>query len=149
MLQRTFSVNTTYQVKSVLDDMVSKVVKQHKRVTWLPTGITSVRTFVPEPWRKVTRKPFSDIREANLDEAVPFTLPPEILTCKPILDDPILHEPPQLPREVVHCDVVPLPRSVLVSLDEVYKIAKELNKIEDIDKFIEDTSIELQHGVKK
>ena len=149
MLQRTFSVNTTYQVKSVLDDMVSKVVKQHKRVTWLPTGITSVRTFVPEPWRKVWRKPVSDIREANLDEAVPFTLPPEILRCDSMLDDPVLYEPPQVYREVVHCDIVPLPRSVLVSIDEVYKIAKELNKIEDIDKFIEDTSVELQHGVKK
>ena len=149
MLQRTFSVNTTYHVKSVLDDMVSKVVKQHRRVTWLPRGIKSVRTFVPEPWRKVTRKPISDIREANIEEAVPFTLPPEILTCKPILDDPILHEPPQVSREVVQCGVVPLPRTTLVSLDEVYKIAKKLNKIKDMDKFIEDTSIELQHGVKK
>ena len=149
MLQRTFSVNTTKQVKSVLDDMVSKVVKQHKRVTWLPTGITSVRTFVPEPWRKVWRKPVSYIREANIEEAVPFTLPPKIITCEPILDDPVLYEPPQVSREVVHCDVVPLPRSVLVSLDEVYKIAQELNKIEDIDKFIVDTSVELQHGVKK
>lgn len=149
MLQRTFSANTTYQVKSVLDDMISQVVKQHKRVTWLPRGITSVRTFVPEPWRRVTRKPISEIRNADVKEAVPFTLPHEILRCKPILDDPILHEPSQLPREVVHCNVVPLPRSVLVSLDEVYKIAKKLNKIKDIDKFIEDTSIELQHGVKK
>ena len=145
MLQRTFSVNTTYQVKSVLDDMVSKIVKQHRRVTWSPRGITSVRTFVPEPWRKVTRKPFSDIRNADINEAVPFTLPPEILTCKPILDDPVLYEPPQ----VVHCNVVPLPRTTLVSLNEVYKIAKQLKKIEDIDKFIEDTSVELQHGVKK
>ena len=148
MLQRTFSMNTTYQVKSVLDDMVSKVVKNHRRVTWLPAGIKSVRTFVPEPWRRVTRKPFSDIREANLEEAVPFTLPPEILRCDPMFD-PVLYEPPQVFREVVQCGVVPLPRSVLVSLDEVYKIAKELNKIKDIDKFIEDTSVELQHGVKK
>ncbi len=149
MLQRTFSANTTFQVKSVLDDMVSKVVKQHKRVTWLPTGITSVRTFVPEPWRKVWRKPVSEIRTADIDAAVPFTLPPEILRCDSMLDDPVLYEPPQVSREVVHCDVVPLPRSVLVSLDEVYKIAQELNKIEDIDKFIVDTSVELQHGVKK
>ena len=145
MLQRTFSVNTTYQVKSVLDDMVSKVVKQHRRVTWLPAGIKSVRTFIPEPWRRVTRKPFSDIRNADIKEAVPFTLPPEILTCEPILDDPILYEPPQ----VVHCNVVPLPRTTLVSLNEVYKIAKQLNKIKDMDKFIEQTSVELQHGVKK
>ena len=145
MLQKTFSVNTTHQVKSVLDDIVSKVVKQHRRVTWLPAGIKSVRTFVPEPWRRVTRKPISYIREVNIEEAVPFILPPEILTCKPILDDPILYEPPQ----VVHCNVVPLPRTTLVSLDEVYKIAKQLKKIEDMDKFIEDTSVELQHGVKK
>lgn len=145
MLQRTFSMNTTTLVKSVLDDIVSKVVKQHRRVTWLPAGIKSVRTFVPEPWRRVTRKPISYIREVNIEEAVPFILPPEILTCKPILDDPILYEPPQ----VVHCNVVPLPRTTLVSLDEVYKIAKQLKKIEDMDKFIEDTSVELQHGVKK
>ena len=149
MLQRTFSVNTTTHVKSVLDDMISKVVKQHRRVTWLPAGIKSVRTFVPEPWRRVTRKPFSDIREANLDEAVPFTLPPEILRCNPMLDDPVLYEPQQVPRGVVHCDVVQLPRSTYVSLDEVYKIAQELNKIEDIDNFLEGTSVELQHGVKK
>ena len=145
MLQRTFSMNTTTLVKSVLDDMISKVVKQHRRVTWLPAGIKSVRTFVPEPWRRVTRKPISYIREVNIEEAVPFIIPPEILTCKPILDDPILYELPQ----VVHCNVVPLPRTTLVSLDEVYKIAKQLKKIEDMDKFIEDTSVELQHGVKK
>lgn len=149
MLQRTYSVKTTTQVRCVLDDMISQVVKQHRRVTWLPDGIKSVRTFVPEPWRRVTRKPFSDIREANLEEAVPFTLPPEILRCDSMLDDPVLYEPPQVYREVVQCNVVPLPRSVLVSLDEVYKIAKKLNKIKDIDKFIEGTSIELQHGVKK
>jgi hypothetical protein len=144
MLQRTYSVKTTTQVKSVLDDMISKVVKQHRRVTWLPAGIKSVRTFVPEPWRRVTRKPFSEIRNADIKEAVPFTLPPEILTCEPILDDPILHEPKQ-----VFCNMVPLPRSTYVSLDEVYKIAKQLNKIKDMDKFIEETSVELQHGVKK
>lgn len=149
MLQITFSVNTTYQVKSVLDDMVSKVVKHQRRVTWLPAGIKSVRTFVPEPWRKVWRKPFSDIREANIEEAVPFTLPPEILRCDSMLDDPVLYEPPQVFREVVQCGVVPLPRTTLVSLDEVYKIAKQLKNIEDMDKFIEDTSVELQHGVKK
>jgi hypothetical protein len=144
MLQRTYSVKTTTQVKSVLDDMISKVVKQHRRVTWLPAGIKSVKTFVPEPWRRVTRKPFSEIRNADIKEAVPFTLPPEILTCEPILDDPILHEPKQ-----VFCNMVPLPRSTYVSLDEVYKIAKQLNKIKDMDKFIEETSVELQHGVKK
>ena len=145
MLQRTFSMNTTIQVKCVLDDMISKVVKQHRRVTWLPRGITSVRTFVPEPWRRVTRKPISEIRNADVKEAVPFTLPPEILRCDSMLDDPVLYEPPQ----VVHCDMIPLPRASYVSLDEVYKIAKQLKKIEDMDKFIEDTSVELQHGVKK
>tara|TARA_B100001057_G_scaffold44330_1_gene39594 strand:+ start:1811 stop:2257 length:447 start_codon:yes stop_codon:yes gene_type:complete len=142
-------MNTTTQVKSVLDDMISKVVKHQRRVTWLPAGIKSVRTFVPEPWRRVTRKPISYIREANIEEAVPFILPPEVLTCKPILDDPILSEAPQVFRGVVQCGVVPLPRTIQVSLDEVYKIAKQLNKIKDMDRFIEDTSVELQHGVKK
>ena len=144
MLQRTFSVNTTHQVKSVLDDMISKVVKQHRRVTWLPAGITSVRTFVPEPWRKVWRKPVSEIRNAGVKKAVPFTLPPEILRCEPILDDPILYEPKQ-----VLCNMVPLPRSTYVSLDEIYKIAQELSTIEDMDRFLEQTCRELHHGVQK
>ena len=144
MLQRTFSANTTYQVKSVLDDMVSKIVKQQRRVTWLPAGITSVRTFVPEPWRKVWRKPVSEIRDADIEAAVPFTLPYEILTCEPTLDDPILYEPKQ-----VFCNMVPLPRSTYVSLDEIYKIAQELSKIEDMEIFIEKTCPELHHGVQK
>ena len=139
MLPRTFSVNTTIQVKNVLDDIVSKVVKQHRRVTWSSRGITSVRTFVPEPWRKVWRKPISYIREADIEEAVPFTLPPEILTC-----EPFIHKPRK-----IKCELVPLPRTTHVSLDMVYKIAKELNKIDDMDMFIEKTSAELQHGVKK
>ena len=149
MLQRTFSVKTTKQVKSVLDDIISKVVKQHRRVTWSPSGITSVRTFVPEPWRKVWRKPVSEIRNADIKEAVPFTLPPEILKCEPILDDPILHEPSQVSREVLHCDMVPLPRASYVSLDEIYKIAQELSKIEDMEIFVEKTCPELHHGVQK
>ncbi len=149
MLQRTFSMNTTYQVKSVLDDMISKVVKQHRRVTWLPAGIKSVRTFVPEPWRRIRRKPVSEIRNADLKKAVPFTLPPEILPpeilrCEPILDDPILHEPKQ-----VFCNMVPLPRSTYVSLDEIYKIAQQLSTIEDMDRFVEQTCPELHHGIQK
>ena len=144
MLQRTFSMNTTHQVKSVLDDMISKVVKQQRRVTWLPAGIKSVRTFVPEPWRKVWRKPVSGIRNADVKKAVPFTIPPEILRCEPILDDPILHEPKQ-----VFCNMVPLPRSTYVSLDEIYKIAQELSKIEDMEIFVEKTCPELHHGVQK
>jgi hypothetical protein len=144
MLQRTFSVNTTKQVKSVLDDMISNVVKQHRRVTWSPSGITSVRTFVPEPWRKMWRKPVSEIRNADIKEAVPFTLPSEILMCEPILDDPILYEPKQ-----VFCNMVPLPRASYVSLDEIYKIAQELSKIEDINIFVEKTCPELHHGVQK
>lgn len=144
MLQKTFSANTTYQVKSVLDDMVSKIVKQQRRVTWSPSGITSVRTFVPEPWRKVWRKPVSEIRNADIKEAVPFTLPSEILRCEPILDDPS-----QVYREVLHCNMVPLPRASYVSLDEIYKIAQELSKIEDINIFVEKTCPELHHGVQK
>ena len=144
MLQRTFSVNTTKQVKSVLDDMVSKVVKQQRRVTWSPSGITSVRTFVPEPWRKVWRKPVSEIRDADIEAAVPFTLPSEILKCEPILDDPILHEPPQ-----IFCNMVPLPRASYVSLDEIYKIAQELSKIDNMEIFVEKTCPELHHGVQK
>ena len=144
MLQRTFSVNTTKQVKSVLDDMVSKIVKQQRRVTWLPAGITSVRTFVPEPWRKVWRKPVSEIRDADIEAAVPFTLPSEILMCEPILDDPILYEPKQ-----VFCNMVPLPRSTYVSLDEIYKIAQELSKIDNMEIFVEKTCPELHHGVQK
>ena len=144
MLQRTFSANTSYQVKSVLDDMVSKIVKQQRRVTWSPSGITSVRTFIPEPWRKMWRKPVSEIRNANIEAAVPFTLPSEILRCEPILDDPILYEPKQ-----VFCNMVPLPRSTYVSLDEIYKIAQELSKIDNMEIFVEKTCPELQHGVQK
>ena len=144
MLQRTSSANTTIQVQSVLDDIVSKVVKQQRRVTWLPTGIKSVRTFVPEPWRKVWRKPISGIREADIKKAVPFTLPRETLRCKPILDPPPLNEPRQ-----VKCDYVPLPRATYVSLDVVYKIAQELSQIKDIDMFVEKTCPELHHGVKQ
>lgn len=144
MLQRTFSANTSYQVKSVLDDMVSKIVKQQRRVTWSPSGITSVRTFIPEPWRKMWRKPVSEIRNANIEAAVPFTLPSEILRCEPILDDPILYEPKQ-----VFCNMVPLPRSTYVSLDEIYKIAQELSKIDNMEIFVEKTCPELHHGVQK
>ena len=84
------------------------------------------------------------LRDADIEAAVPFTLPSEILRCEPILDDPILYEPKQ-----VFCNMVPLPRSTYVSLDEIYKIAQELSKIEDMELFVEKTCPELHHGVQK
>ena len=53
------------------------------RVTWHPLGITAVRVFTIEPCaaipkRRLKRKPSSLIKNANLEEATPFTVISEL-----------------------------------------------------------------------
>ena len=52
------------------------------RVTWHPLGITAVRVFTIEPCaaipkRRLKRKPSSLIKNANSEEATPFTVIPK------------------------------------------------------------------------
>jgi hypothetical protein len=70
------SANSINQVSCVLDDIISKVVKKHKRVTWM--GITKVSLFEIENDRKLTRKPISKIRIMDKEKSHPFILPEKI-----------------------------------------------------------------------
>lgn len=75
MLAHTISNNSLKQVRCVINDLVTNVVKKQRRVTWLKNGVSKVSTFQIESWRKLVAPPVSKIKRANKEEAVPFILP--------------------------------------------------------------------------
>ena len=68
-------------VLSTLRNSHTKLIRP--RVTWHPKGITAVRRFTIEPCaaipkRRLKRKPPSRIKNANPEEATPFTMISEL-----------------------------------------------------------------------
>ena len=77
-----------------------------KRVHWHPDGITGVRHFILEPCDAITKRelvgvPSSPIRDANPQEAMPFSIPPpspifvhllEIQAQRPTLKEPLVRQ---------------------------------------------------------
>ena len=163
MLARTISNNSLKIVTCVLDDLVSNVVKKQRRVTWLKNGVSKVSTFQIEPWRKLVAPPVSKIKRANKEEAVPFTLPLSEPQKIPIEEQPLdeqlwndwLHntylqlnntEAELGEAELGEAEQPILARSGDLSLNGIYQIVNELNIIDNYEKFIYDTSQELQLG---
>ena len=158
MLARTISNNSLKQVKCVLDDLVSNVVKKQRRVTWLKNGVSKVSTFQIEPWRKLVAPPVSKIKRANKEEAVPFILPLSEPQKIPIEEQPLdeqlwndwLHNTylqlNNTEAEQGEAEQPILARSGDLSLNDIYQIVNELNIIDNYEKFIYDTSQELQLG---
>ena len=71
------------------------------RVTWHPLGITAVRVFTIEPCaaipkRRLKRKPSSIIKNANPEEATPFTVFSELETEPRIIVQEKLPKKPRL-----------------------------------------------------
>ena len=168
MITRTISNNSLKIVKCVLDDLVSNVVKKQRRVSWLKNGVSKVSTFQIEPWRKLIAPPVSKIKRANKEEAVPFTLPLSEPQKIPIEEQPLdeqlwndwLHntylqlnnteadqdEAEQDEAEQGEEEQPILARSGDLSLNDIYQVVNELNIIDNYEKFIYDTSQELQLG---
>ena len=153
MLARTISNNSLKQVKCVLDDLVSNVVKKQRRVTWLKNGVSKVSTFQIEPWRKLVAPPVSKIKRANKEEAVPFILPlsepHKIPTEEQPLDEQLWndwHYNNYLQLNNTEAEQPILARSGDLSLNDIYQIVNELNIVDNYEKFIYDTSQELQLG---
>ena len=157
MLARTISNNSLKQVKCVLDDLVSNVVKKQRRVTWLKNGVSKVSTFQIEPWRKLVAPPVSKIKRANKEEAVPFILPLSEPQKIPIEDQPLEEQlwndwhyntylQQNNTREEIQQEQSVLPRYHNITLIDIYQNVNELNIIKNYEKFIYDTSQELQLG---
>tara|TARA_B100000212_G_scaffold329537_1_gene294882 strand:- start:400 stop:882 length:483 start_codon:yes stop_codon:yes gene_type:complete len=157
MLARTISNNSLKQVKCVLDDLVSNVVKKQRRVTWLKNGVSKVSTFQIEPWRKLVAPPVSKIKRANKEEAVPFILPLSEPQKIPIEEQPLEEQlwndwhyntylQQNNTREEIQQEQPTLPRNENITLIDIYQIVNELNIIDNYEKFIYDTSQELQLG---
>lgn len=78
---------TTKQVSSILDSIITNVVlKNQKRVSWMPGGIQEARTFEIEPWRSMKPTPKSFIKLNNEIAANPFTLPLKMKHMNPYFD---------------------------------------------------------------
>lgn len=158
MLAHTISNNSLKIVTCVLDDLVSNVVKKQRRVTWLKNGVSKVSTFQIEPWRKLVAPPVSKIKRANKEEAVPFILPLSEPQKIPIEEQPLdeqlwndwLHNTylqlNNTEAEQGEAEQTILARSGDLSLNDIYQIVNELNIIDNYEKFIYDTSQELQLG---
>jgi len=158
MLARTISNNSLKIVTCVLDDLVSNVVKKQRRVTWLKNGVSKVSTFQIEPWRKLVAPPVSKIKRANKEEAVPFILPLSEPLKIPIEEQPLeeqlwndWHYNTYLQlnnteAEQGEAEQPILARSGDLSLNDIYQVVNELNIIDNYEKFIYDTSQELQLG---
>ena len=158
MLARTISNNSLKIVTCVLDDLVSNVVKKQRRVTWLKNGVSKVSTFQIEPWRKLVAPPVSKIKRANKEEAVPFILPLDEPQKIPIEQQPLdeqlwndwLHNTylqlNNTEAEQGEAEQTTLARSGDLSLNDIYQVVNELNIIDNYEKFIYDTSPELQLG---
>lgn len=163
MLARTISNNSLKIVTCVLDDLVSNVVKKQRRATWLKNGVSKVSTFQIEPWRKLVSPPVSKIKRANKEEAVPFILPLSEPQKIPIEEQPLdeqlwndwLHntylqlnntEAELDEAELGEAEQPILARSGDLSLNDIYQVVNELNIIDNYEKFIYDTSQELQLG---
>lgn len=177
MLTRQMSI-TSQTVSRVVNDLVNQVCKNsRKKVSWHPRGISSAATFEIEPWRKINRKPVSLIKENNAFASSPFRLPDEVSVIEPYFDYSKYNEAPRynmrdrnvlkcLPVTSVDCDLSldwlgpdddddtgpgsgsKLERSRPISLSEVYKIAQQIQQIqeekEDYDKFIRESEIMYQ-----
>ena len=157
MLARTISNNSLKQVKCVLDDLVSNVVKKQRRVTWLKNGVSKVSTFQIEPWRKLVAPPVSKIKRANKEEAVPFILPLSEPQKIPIEEQPLEEQlwndwhyntylQQNNTREEIQQGQPALPRTHNITLIDIYQNVNNLNIIKNYEKFIYDTSQELQLG---
>jgi hypothetical protein len=89
---------TNKQVSSVLDSIITNVVlKNQKRVSWMPGGIQEARTFEIEPWRTMNKKPESQIKSYDEIKANPFTLPLKMKHMKPYFDHSTWVKPKPVP----------------------------------------------------
>jgi hypothetical protein len=78
---------TKSQLIGVIRDMVNTIYNTNtRRVTWHPKGISTVATFEIEPWRKLSRKPVSLIKEYDSFAASPFRLPDKATHLEPYFD---------------------------------------------------------------
>ena len=68
-----------------------------KRVSWLPQLISKQQEFIIEPWNKLLRTPFSQIRQVNKNQSLPYSsdvlkmtveghIPKLDRPCKPLPD---------------------------------------------------------------
>lgn len=157
MLARTISNNRLKIVRSVLDDIVTNVIKKQRRVAWLTNGVSKVSTFQIEPWRKLVAPPVSKIKRANKEEAVPFILPLPEPQKIPIEAQPLdeqlwndWHYNTYLQQNNIREKIQPEQPVLLgyenITLIDIYKTVNELNIIKNYEKFIYDTSQELQLG---
>ena len=155
MLARTISTNTLNQVSCVLDDIVSKVIKKQKRISW--GGITNAVSFELEDDRKLSRIPFSKIRIHNSELSNPFTIPKNIMmmgTNKKellVVNESVImkihrkkveHIYPNF-KDDIHST---LPRTHTINLSEVFDIANNMKLIDNYNKFLHETNTELQLG---
>lgn len=157
MLARTISNNSIKQVRCVINDLVTNVVKKQRRVTWLKNGVSKVSTFQIEPWRKLLAPPVSKIKRANKEEAVPFILPLPEPQKIPIEDQPLEEQlwndwhyntylQQNNTREEIQPEQSTLPRNENITLIDIYQNVNNQNIIKNYEKFIYDTRQELQLG---
>tara|TARA_B100001123_G_scaffold420680_1_gene527356 strand:- start:242 stop:676 length:435 start_codon:yes stop_codon:yes gene_type:complete len=68
-----------------------------KRVSWFPQLISKQQEFIIEPWKKLLRTPFSQIRQVNKNQCLPYSsdvlkmtveghIPKLDRPCKPLPD---------------------------------------------------------------
>ena len=157
MLALTISNNSLKIVRSVLDDLMSNVIKKHRRVTWFKNDVSKVSTFQIEPWRKLVAPPVSKIKRANKEEAAPFILPLPEPQKIPIEAQPLEEQlwndwhyntylQQNNTREEIQQEQPTLPRNENITLIDIYQTVNEVNIIKNYEKFIYDTSQELQLG---
>lgn len=109
MITRQMSF-TSSQVYGVLRDVINTVCKNNKKVTWHPRGISSAATYEIEPWRNISRKPFSAIKNHDAFSAAPYRLPDKVGHINPYFDHSTYYNPPrynlrnqQEPPEILEC----------------------------------------------
>lgn len=96
---------------SVLDSIITNVVlKNQKRVSWMPGGIKEARTFEIEPWRNMKPTPMSQIKSYDEIKANPFTLPLKMKHMKPYFDHSTWVKPKPRPPTTC-CSGPPRPKT--------------------------------------
>jgi len=129
MLTRSLSKTIHNQVKSIVDDLVNKVVNKRKKVTWASNGVTAARTFEIEPWRRIRPTPPTRIRSADKEaHDEPFMLP-DAPMMKPLADYSD-YEPPQ-PYQSRSQKVRPRKTMTLARVEPITKIVIECVPTED------------------
>ena len=81
-----------------------------KRVSWFPQLISKQQEFIIEPWKKLLRTPFSQIRQVNKNQCLPYSsdvlkmtveghIPKLDRPCKPLPDETATEKVNMTPQE--------------------------------------------------